>query len=239
MLQPEFAALVGFSPSTVTSVETGRRRATPEFAIAIAGKTGAMPEPILNHSSVALDSHGHTYSAASYLLFREARPDRLSEEDVESLIRPIKIALLAAADAGRLRILAPMLRSSVEHLARVIDGVQIAVEARLARETAIKRKFTFAEIRKNSALAAALGIKGSEDRNGDDIACEVHATDTESVQQPWFDGWYTAATPPKQTEPCQPVSATTVTPGGTSSAPAKGDGGQPVSPAKRPYDRFV
>ena len=242
MLQPEFAELIGFSASTITSVEIGRRPASRELSFAVAGKTGAMPEPILNHSEESVDSTGRCYSATSYALFLEARPNHLREEDMNSLVRPIKIALRAAADAGRLGIFAPMLRSSVEHLAGIIEGMRSAVEARLAHETVIKRKFTFAEIRKNSALAAALGLKGSEDRDGDDIACEVEATDTEKIRQPWFDGWYgiTNANPLTHVAAQPQAFAESDAPLGTPPAPSGGESDRAVRPSAKPsYKSFV
>lgn len=190
MRQSQFAELIGSSLSLVTSIEVGRRKATPDFANTVAGKTGAMPEPIMRHEAEALDCYGRTYSIVSYRAFREARPDTLDDRDLAAVLRPLKIAIEAASDAGRLRIFTLLLKTAVRQLVQVIDGVQDAVDERLTKKAVVRRRYTYGELRKDDVLAAALGFKDSEDRGADEIAFEVNATDPESFREPWFNAWY-------------------------------------------------
>lgn len=130
MNQRQFAELTGFSLSHTTSVEVGCRPVTYDYALAVAVKTGVIPESIMSPSTKAKDCLGRTYSIASYKTFCKAYPEELSGSYMEKIISPIKVAIEAAADAGRLRIFTQLLNTAVNQSVQAIDGVQGALDKR-------------------------------------------------------------------------------------------------------------
>lgn len=192
--QSEFAELVRFSPSQITSVELGRRAATPEFAWQVAVCTGVDPECLLQPGAEARDQKGRVYSLQSYEEHKRPVPDPLKESDFEALLTPIRLTFQAAAEAGRLRAFASNLKESVDRLVSLLPGVHEALQRQVERASGARGRVTIGDLKRDPALADKLwGNSAAEELEGraDDEVVFERKIDPERFL--WRSPWYSVA----------------------------------------------
>lgn len=184
--QGELGKLLGLTQSYVANIETGRFPTTMNFAVRLAGKSGVDVNSIINSAHIPLDSEGRNYTAVSYLAFQEARIETINQDEYGKSILPIEVALHAAADIGRRKVLTNLLNATLCETIRAIDGLEQAIKNRLdqARKLAEKksqtRLYTFHEMREHTSLARSLGFVDEPGRDSKDVALEVCVTRVES-----------------------------------------------------------
>jgi DNA-binding XRE family transcriptional regulator len=187
--QAALGKLLGLTQSYVANIETGRFPTTMNFAVRLAGKSGADVSSIVNGVEVPLDSEGRPYTEVSYLAFKEARIETLSQDERGKSILPIEVALHAAADIGRRKVFTNILNATLGETIRAVDGLEQAIEKRLeearrlAEEKSKTRTYTYGELRENPALAQALGFVDEIERHSTDVAFEVQVLIAENVKK--------------------------------------------------------
>ena len=184
--QGELGKLLGLTQSYVANIETGRFPTSMNFAVRLAGKSGVDVNSIINSAHIPLDSEGRNYTAVSYLAFQEARIETLNQDEYGKSILPIEVALHAAADIGRRKVLTNLLNATLCETIRAIDGLEQAIENRLdlarklAEEKSKTRSYTYGELRENNALARSLGFVDEAERDSGDVAFEVRVVRAEN-----------------------------------------------------------
>lgn len=186
--QAALGKLLGLTQSYVANIETGRFPTTMNFAVRLAGKSGADVSSIVNGVQFPLDSEGHPYTEVSYLAFQEARIETLSQDERGKSILPIEVAMHAAADIGRRKVFANILNATLGETIRAVDGLEQAIENRLnearmqAKKKSTTRSFTYGELREDTALARSLGFVDERARDSGDAAMEVRVVSAESFK---------------------------------------------------------
>jgi transcriptional regulator with XRE-family HTH domain len=184
--QAELGKLLGLTQSYVANMETGRFPTTMTFAVKLAGKSGVDVNSIVSRARIPLDSEGREYTEVSYLAFRDGREEMLNQHDYSKSILPIEVALHAAADIGRRKVLTNLLNATLCETIQAIDGLEQAIENRLdlerklAEEKTKTRSYTYGELRENNALARSLGFVDEVERNSGDVAFEVRVVRAEN-----------------------------------------------------------
>lgn len=187
--QAALGKLLGLTQSYVANIETGRFPTTMNFAIRLAGKSGADVSSIVNGVRVPLDSEGRPYTEVSYLAFQEARIETLSQEERGKSILPIEVAMHAAADIGRRKVFANILNATLGETIRAVDGLEQAIEKRLeearrlAKEKSKIRTYTYGELREDAALAKSLGFVDERECDSGEVAIEVRVSSAENFKK--------------------------------------------------------
>jgi transcriptional regulator with XRE-family HTH domain len=184
--QAALGKLLGLTQSYVANIETGRFPTTMNFAVRLAGKSGADVSSIVNGVQVPLDSEGHPYSEVSYLAFQEARIETLSQDERGKSILPIEVAMHAAAGIGRRKVFTNILNATLLETIRAVDGLEQAIEnrlneaRRLVEEKSQTRSYTYGELREDTAWARSLGFVDEVERDSGDVAFEVRVVRAEN-----------------------------------------------------------
>jgi transcriptional regulator with XRE-family HTH domain len=179
LTQGELGNILGLTQSYVANIETGRFPTTMNFAVRLAGKSGVDVNSIINSAQITLDSEGRNYTAVSYLAFQEARIETLNQDEYGKSILPVEVALHAAADIGRRKVLTNLLNATLCETIRAIEGLEQAIENRLdqarklSEEKSQTRSYTYGELRENTALSRSLGFVDVVERDSRDVALEV------------------------------------------------------------------
>lgn len=177
--QAELGKLLGLTQSYVTNLETGRFPTTMTFAVKLAGKSGVDVNSVVSGARIPLDSEGREYNELSYLAFRDGREEQLNQVEFGKSLRPIVTVLHAAADIGKRKVFTNILNASLGETIRAVEGLEQAiadrlqVARRLAEAKSQTRPYTYGELRKNNALARALGFEDIPERGPGDIALEI------------------------------------------------------------------
>jgi transcriptional regulator with XRE-family HTH domain len=185
--QAELGKLLGLTQSYVANMETGRFPTTLTFAVKLAGKSGVDVSSIISRARIPLDSEGREYTEVSYLAFRDGREEKLNQIEFEKAIMPIGVALHASADIGKRKVFTNILNATLGETIRAVEGLEQAIadrlqEARrLAEAKSQTRSYTYGELRKNNALARALGFEDIPERGSGDIALKIRVVGAETV----------------------------------------------------------
>ena len=177
--QSELGNLLGLTQSYVANIETGRFPTTMNFAVRLAGKSGADVSSIFKGIENPLDYDGRVYTEISYLLFKEARTEILNQDDYNKSISEIKLAIHAAADIGKRKVFINILNTTLIDTIQAVDGLGEAIEKRLeeeqrlAEEKSKTRAYTYGELRGNPALAQALGFLDNAQCDCNDVAVKL------------------------------------------------------------------
>jgi transcriptional regulator with XRE-family HTH domain len=174
--QGELGKLLGLTQSYVANMETGRYPTPRSFAIKLAGKSGADVNSIINKNKTPLDAEGYIYTEVSYRAFKEARKEKLNQDDYSQSLLLIDEALRAAADIGKIKIFTNIINASLQETILAVDGLKQTIEnkreeaIRLAEEKNKMRIYTYGELRSNTVLAQAFGFIDDPSCDSQDIA---------------------------------------------------------------------
>lgn len=164
MNQAEFANAIGTSGALIHAIEHRRRSISADLATRVLGFAGVYPPSLENTSPYALDLSGNVYSADSFRRWttRIGTLDRAKNGLIEEWLQRVRQLLDAAALENRLSGALFLLEEQLEVIATTLS-----LEQRLERlrdaGLAITKTFRVRELRRDRALAKALGFKDSAD----------------------------------------------------------------------------
>lgn len=162
MNQAGFANAIGTSGALIHAIEHRRRSISADLATRVLGFAGVYPPSLENSSPYALDLSGNVYSADSFRRWttRTGTLDREKKGLIADWLQRVRQLLDAAALENRLSGALFLLEEQLDLIA-----ITLSLEQRLQalRDTdlAVTKTFSVRELRRNRALAKALGFKDS------------------------------------------------------------------------------
>ena len=160
--QAEFANAIGTSGALIHAIEHRRRSISADLATRVLGFAGVYPPSLENSSPYALDLSGNVYSADSFRRWTTRRGvlDHEQKTVIADWLQRVRQLLNAAALENRLNGALFLLEEQLELIASTVSLEQ-RLQTLRDTDLAVTKTFKVRELRRNRALAKALGFKDS------------------------------------------------------------------------------